>query len=231
MYVHQFDRSTNPIQIPQGQVRLPGDRDGRRGARPARGLPGAALRVADAVSPNNNQEARRSMHAHVLIDPIAIKPIRWRSASIGRLVKTRRRDLITTPNQPNTILHTSRSNHRKNQFSQIQCNSIHGKLPTLNSELMERLRQALLLFMPRVNMKGPVPFLAKPVPTRCVVCIYVYICEACKPSGPMDGPSVSSNRSNHIITTQTTGRPPSPSPSGAGCSRTAPLSVRRSTAP
>ena len=47
--------------------------------------------------------------------------------------------------------------------------SIHGKLPTLSAELMERLRQALLLFMPRVNMKGPVPFLAKPVPTRCVM--------------------------------------------------------------
>jgi hypothetical protein len=43
---------------------------------------------------------------------------------------------------------------------------IHGKLSTLNPELMERLRQALLLFMPRVIMKGPVPFLAKPVPTR-----------------------------------------------------------------
>ena len=45
-------------------------------------------------------------------------------------------------------------------------NSIHGKLPTLSSELMERLRQALLLFMSRANLKGPVPFLAKPVPTR-----------------------------------------------------------------
>lgn len=31
---------------------------------------------------------------------------------------------------------------------------------------MERLRQALLLFMSRANLKGPVPFLAKPVPTR-----------------------------------------------------------------
>lgn len=49
----------------------------------------------------------------------------------------------------------------------IHMHSIHGKLPTLSAELMERLRQALLLFMPRVNMKGPVPFLAKPVPTRC----------------------------------------------------------------
>jgi len=42
----------------------------------------------------------------------------------------------------------------------------HSKLSTLDPELMERLRQALLLFMPRVVMKGPVPFLAKPVPTR-----------------------------------------------------------------
>lgn len=43
---------------------------------------------------------------------------------------------------------------------------VHGKLDSLSPELMERLRQALLLFMPRVNMKGPMPFLARPVPTR-----------------------------------------------------------------
>lgn len=54
----------------------------------------------------------------------------------------------------------------------IRASSITAFTP----ELMERLRGALLLFMGRVNMRGPVPFLAKPVPTREAVFAFTIFC-------------------------------------------------------
>jgi Ca2+-transporting ATPase len=51
-----------------------------------------------------------------------------------------------------------------------------SSLTAFTPELMERLRVALLLFMGRVDMRGPVPFLAKPVPTREAVFAFTIFC-------------------------------------------------------
>lgn len=45
-----------------------------------------------------------------------------------------------------------------------------------SKELMERVRQVLLLFTGRVKMRGHVPFLAKPVPTREAVFAFIIFC-------------------------------------------------------
>jgi len=51
-----------------------------------------------------------------------------------------------------------------------------SSLTAFTPEVMERLRVALLLFMGRVDMRGPVPFLAKPVPTREAVFAFTIFC-------------------------------------------------------